>query len=246
MKTLHVTQPGPVRGSCVNSNGNWGVPLFDRNAGRLTLSAAGRDLLPRVSPTAFPTPSVWPLGRAGAGNWATRSDDHRRPPRRTLAEGDRTVHRHARPRGSPPHRRFACDGIRTACGTAWPARISSSPTAAQPTPWRSDRRRRPAGVGVSPHGAPIGPRGKPIDLADLEAETIISLPTTFSGAPGTRCGRTTTTHAPDRECRQSRQAAARRRNRRSPPQGRGGSRSSPTIRVFDLARMKVLAGVATR
>ena len=44
---LHITQPGLSRQLRLLER-QLGVSLFDRNRGRLTLSAAGRDLLPRV------------------------------------------------------------------------------------------------------------------------------------------------------------------------------------------------------
>ena len=46
-ESLHVTQPGLSR-QLRQLERQLGIPLFDRSGGRLTLSAAGRDLLPRV------------------------------------------------------------------------------------------------------------------------------------------------------------------------------------------------------
>jgi len=60
-ETLHVTQPGLSR-QLRQLERQLGIPLFDRNAGRLTLSAPAETYC-RVFTNCWPTPSVWPSAR---------------------------------------------------------------------------------------------------------------------------------------------------------------------------------------
>jgi DNA-binding transcriptional LysR family regulator len=173
-ETLHVTQPGLSR-QLRQLERQLGVSLFDRSGGRLTLSAAGRDLLPRVGQLLADAERL----ALGARVLATGRLDRMTiaAPATTLAEVIAPFIATLAP-ADPTPSAFACDGYEPHAALRAGADLVI-------TNGRPAEEMRSIAVGVLPVWAYL-PRAhrlatrEAIDLADLENEMIISLPTTFS------------------------------------------------------------------
>lgn len=173
-ESLHVTQPGLSR-QLRQLERQLGVPLFDRSGGRLTLSAAGRDLLPRVDQLLADAERL----ALGARVLATGRLDRMTiaAPATTLAEVVAPFIATLAPEDPTPSA-FACDGFEPRAALRAGADLVI-------TNGRPADTMLSIAIGVLPVWAylPVAHRlatRKAIDLSDLEAETIISLPTTFS------------------------------------------------------------------
>lgn len=173
-ETLHVTQPGLSR-QLRQLERQLGVPLFDRSGGRLILSAAGRDLLPRVHQLLADAERL----ALGARVLATGRLDRMTiaAPATTLAEVIAPFIATLAP-ADPTPSAFACDGYEARA--ALRAGADLVVTNGRPADTMDS-----VAIGVLPVWAYLPQTHRlatreGVDLADLEAETIISLPTTFA------------------------------------------------------------------
>jgi LysR family transcriptional regulator, benzoate and cis,cis-muconate-responsive activator of ben and cat genes len=173
-EALHVTQPGLSR-QLRQLERELGIPLFDRSGGRLTVSAAGRALLPRVHEVLAEAERLALDARVMATGRLDRMTVA--APATTLAEVISPFIADLAP-GDPTPSTFACDGYepRAALRAGADLVISNG---------RPDDTLSSIAIGVLPVWAYIPDTHRwasqtTIDLGDLEAETIICLPTTFS------------------------------------------------------------------
>jgi DNA-binding transcriptional LysR family regulator len=171
---LHVTQPGLSR-QLRQLERQLGVSLFDRSGGRLALSAAGRDLLPRVHQLLADAERL----AVGARVLATGRLDRVTiaAPATTLAEVIAPFIATLAP-ADPTPSAFACDGYETHAALRAGADLVI-------TNGRPADTLRSIAIGVLPVWAYLAKSHRwatrdSIDLADLETETVICLPTTFS------------------------------------------------------------------
>ncbi|MDT5002527.1 MAG: hypothetical protein QOK12_4632 [Mycobacterium sp.] len=230
-ETLHVTQPGLSR-QLRQLERQLGIPLFDRNAGRLTLSAAGRALLPRVHQLLADAERVALDARVLASGRLDRMTIA--APATTLAEVIAPFIATLAP-ADPTPSAFACDGYEPRAALRAGADLVI-------TNGRPPDALRSIAIGVLPVWAYLPKAHRlatrvSINLADLEAETIISLPTTFSARQvlDAAAQHTHLTVSVDIEASSGAVAQA------LAAAGRGIAVVTDDPR-FDLARMKVLAG----
>ena len=173
-EALHVTQPGLSR-QLRQLERDLGVALFERSAGRLSLSAAGRALLPRVHQI---------LGDAEQLGLAAKVLSTGRLDRITLAAPATTLAEVVAPfiatlaHTDPTPSAFACDGYEAR--SALRAGADLVITNGRPVDAMDSM-----AIGVLPVWAYL-PKAhrwaakKEITLTALKVETIISLPTAFS------------------------------------------------------------------
>jgi DNA-binding transcriptional LysR family regulator len=230
-ETLHVTQPGLSR-QLRQLERQLGIPLFDRNAGRLTLSAAGRALLPRVHQLLADAERVAIDARVLATGRLDRMTIA--APATTLAEVIAPFIATLAP-ADPTPSAFACDGYEPRAALRAGADLVI-------TNGRPLDALRSIAVGVLPVWAYLPKAHRlatrvSIDLADLEAETIISLPTTFSARQVLDAAAQHTHQTVSIDVEASSGAVAQA----LAAAGRGIAVVTDDPR-FDLTRMKVLAG----
>jgi LysR family transcriptional regulator, benzoate and cis,cis-muconate-responsive activator of ben and cat genes len=173
-ETLHVTQPGLSR-QLRQLERQLGVSLFDRSGGRLTLSAAGRELLPRVHQLLADAERLALGARVLATGQLERMTIA--APATTLAEVVAPFIATLAP-ADPTPSAFACDGYEPRAALRAGADLVI-------TNGRPADALRSIAIGVLPVWAYLPKTHRlasreAIKLGDLEAETIICLPTTFS------------------------------------------------------------------
>jgi DNA-binding transcriptional LysR family regulator len=173
-ETLHVTQPGLSR-QLRQLERQLRIPLFDRSGGRLTLSAAGRALLPRVHQLLADAESLALAARVLATGRLDRMTVA--APATTLAEVIAPFIATLAP-ADPTPSAFACDGYEPQAALRAGADLVI--TNGRPAATLSS-----IAIGVLPVWAYLPQAHRwstreAINLTDLETETIICLPTTFS------------------------------------------------------------------
>jgi DNA-binding transcriptional LysR family regulator len=228
---LHVTQPGLSR-QLRQLERQLGVPLFDRSGGRLTLSAAGRDLLPRVDQLLADAERLALGARVLATGRLERVTIA--APATTLAEVIAPFIATLAP-ADPTPSAFACDGYEP--HAALRAGADLVITNGRPADAMSS-----IAIGVLPVWAylPSAHRWSKRDaiaLADLENETIICLPTTFSARQELDAAARHTHQTVSVDIEASSGAVAQA----LAAAGRGIAVVTDDPR-FDLARLKVIAG----
>ena len=173
-ESLHVTQPGLSR-QLRQLERHLGTDLFDRRGGRLSLSAAGRALLPRVHEILADTERLALEARVLASGRLDRITVS--APATTLAEVIAPFIATFAP-SDPAPSAFACDGYE-------PHAVLRAGADLVITNGRPPDTMQSTAIGVLPVWAyfPKAHRWSlhdTIDLSDLETETVIGLPTTFS------------------------------------------------------------------
>jgi LysR family transcriptional regulator, benzoate and cis,cis-muconate-responsive activator of ben and cat genes len=173
-ETLHVTQPGLSR-QLRQLERQLGIALFDRSGGRLTLSAAGRALLPRVHQLLADAERLALAGRVLATGRLDRMTVA--APATTLTEVIAPFIATLAPVDPTPSA-FACDGYEPRAALRAGADLVI--TNGRPSDTLSS-----IAIGVLPVWAYLPQTHgwatqEAINLTDLETETIICLPTTFS------------------------------------------------------------------